>query len=62
MNTVSAQAYAEIYDNLEASYQAALQFGDIDTAIKYASYMRQLENAGLVPVIEMHDDDGMVLQ
>lgn len=60
MNTVSAQAYAEIYDHLETSYQAALQLGDIETAIKYANYIRQLENAGLVPVVEMHDDDGRV--
>lgn len=61
MNTVSAQAYAEIYDHLETSYQAALQLGDIDTAIKYASYMRQLENAGIVPVVEKQYDDGRVL-
>lgn len=54
----SLDSFAEIYEWLEDRVAAALAMNMPDVAIKYATQMRAIEQAGLVAVDDEAPDDG----
>lgn len=47
-NTRSAEHFAEIYEWLDEAIYAAMMVNDVAKAINYATYMRAMENTGVV--------------
>ena len=55
---ISDQAFAALYEDLEEAFEAARFLGEFRRAMEYASMMRALEQANLVPHnVEVDEDD-----